>query len=141
MNAHDGAGFASIQSGDPGAAVVEFRAALDLFPEHARSLVGLGAALTASGDVAGAERAFADARVAIEALRRGGRSGEATLVEALLHSVQNRPDSAIEALHALLEHAELPFTGWTIPIEPLLQPLRDLPEFRPVAARLAERAG
>jgi hypothetical protein len=48
MNAHDGAGFAHLGSGDPHAAAVQFRRALELFPEHARSLVGLGAALEAA---------------------------------------------------------------------------------------------
>ena len=54
MNAHDGAGFASLRDGNGKAAAAEFRSALALFPEHARSLVGLGAALMASGDTAGA---------------------------------------------------------------------------------------
>ena len=44
MNAHDGTGFARMMAGDPVGAVEKFRKALELFPEHARSLVGLGAA-------------------------------------------------------------------------------------------------
>ena len=35
---------------------------------------------------------------------------------------------------------ELPFTGWTIPVEPLLVPLRNRPDFEANAARLAENA-
>ena len=80
MNAHDGAGFASLRDGDGQAAAVEhFRRALELFPEHARSLVGLGAALAASGDSAGAEAAFARAEGCIEsaAARRAGQRGDA----------------------------------------------------------------
>jgi Flp pilus assembly protein TadD len=79
MNAHDGAGFASLRDGNGEAAAAQFRSALALFPEHARSLVGLGAALTASGDAAGAATAFAGAETCIASLRRGGRASEATL--------------------------------------------------------------
>ncbi len=45
MNAFDGAGFAALDEGDSGEAVRMFQQALELFPEHARSLVGLGFAL------------------------------------------------------------------------------------------------
>lgn len=41
---------------------------------------------------------------------------------------------------ALMERAQLPFTGWTIPVEPLLEPLRELNGYQGVADRLAERA-
>jgi hypothetical protein len=34
----------------------------------------------------------------------------------------------------------MPFTGWTIPVEPLLAPLRQLPAYQPIALRLAENA-
>ncbi len=50
MNAHDGAGFAYLQTGSPRQAADQFRRALELFPEHARSLVGLGAALARADD-------------------------------------------------------------------------------------------
>ena len=95
MNAHDGAGFAHLASGDPGAAVERFRQALGLFPEHARSLVGLGGALRADGEAVAADAAFARASSAIEALRRGGRSGEAAMAEALHHAVRGRQEDAI----------------------------------------------
>ncbi len=140
MNAHDGAGFAALQAGDAAGAVARFRQALDLFPEHARSLVGLGAALAAAGKRAGAADAYARAATAIEALRLGGRISEAALAEAFLFSLHGRAREAIDALHVLLEPAGVPFTGWTIPIEPLLEPLRALPEFRPILTALADRA-
>jgi DNA-binding winged helix-turn-helix (wHTH) protein/tetratricopeptide (TPR) repeat protein len=140
MNAHDGAAFACLQTGQANEAVALFRHALDLFPEHARSLVGLGAALAASGDRTGADAAFGHATSAIDALRRGGRRSEATLAEAFHHAVHRRDREAVEALTALVEHPELPFTGWTIPIEPLFEPLKQLPAFQPILATLAERA-
>ena len=82
MNAHDGAGFTHLLTGDPADAAARFRKALELFPDHARSLVGLGASLAADGDTAGAESAFGKATAAIDALRKGGRTGEAALTEA-----------------------------------------------------------
>ena len=139
MNAHDGAGFAYLQIGSPRQAADQFRRALELFPEHARSLVGLGAALARADDASGADAAFGRAEAAIDALRKGGRSTEALLSAALHHAVRDRPDEAIDCLSALLERAELPFSGWTIPIEPLLATIRETADFARVTSRLAER--
>jgi DNA-binding winged helix-turn-helix (wHTH) protein/tetratricopeptide (TPR) repeat protein len=140
MNAHDGAGFMHLRTGDAAAAAARFRKALDLFPEHARTLVGLGAALAADGNASVAEGAFSRATAAIDALRRGGRNGEAAIAEALHHCVRKREAAAITCLQSLLDRAEMPFTGWTIPVEPLLHDLRQQPAFQPVLSRLAERA-
>jgi DNA-binding winged helix-turn-helix (wHTH) protein/tetratricopeptide (TPR) repeat protein len=140
MNAYDGAGFARLQARDAGAAVPLFRRALELYPDHARSLVGLGAAHAAHGDTRAAEAAFARVTKAIEALRRGGRSSEASMAEAFYHAVSGRPDQAIELLKRLTDRPEQPFTGWTIPIEPLFVPLRRKPGFQAVLASLAEHA-
>ncbi len=140
MNAHDGAGFAHLATGDAHAAVSRFRRALALFPDHARSLVGLGTALRRDGDRAAADDAFSRATSAIESLRRGGRNGEAALVEAFLLAVRDKRDEAVLALHRLLDKAESSFTGWTIPVEPLLDRLRGTPAFAGVLSKLAERA-
>jgi DNA-binding winged helix-turn-helix (wHTH) protein/Flp pilus assembly protein TadD len=140
MNAHDGAGFAYLRTNEPAQAVAAFNRALELFPEHARTLVGLGAALAAAGDAAGAEAAFARTATAIDALRRGGRGSEATLAEAMCHAVQGRIEPALQSLNALLDRPDLPFSGWTIPIEPLLEPVRKQADFARVATRLADRA-
>jgi tetratricopeptide (TPR) repeat protein len=140
MNAHDGAGFASLRTGDAAAAAGHFRCALALFPEHARSLVGLGAALAASGDGVGAEEAFTRAEGCIESLRRGGRGSEATLAAALHHAARSEEDAALHTLHELLDRADLPFTGWTIPIEPLLERVRRLRGYAGIEAQLVERA-
>ena len=140
MNAHDGAGFASLRTGDAAAAAGHFGCALALFPEHARSLVGLGAALAASGDSAGADEAFTRAEGCIESLRRGGRGSEATLAAALHLAARSEEDAALHTLHELLDRADLPFTGWTIPIEPLLERVRQLRGYAGIAAQLAERA-
>ena len=140
MNAHDGAGFARLRTNEPAVAAECFNRALELFPEHARTMVGLGAALAAAGDTSGADAAFARTATAIDALRRGGRSSEATLAEAMCHAVQGRIEPALESLNALLDRPDLPFSGWTIPIEPLLAPVRKHADFTRVATRLADRA-
>lgn len=140
MNAYDGAGFAHLDRGEPAEAAAMFRRALALFPEHARSLVGLGAALAAAGDDGGAGEAYGRARGAIEGLRRGGRGGEALLAEALHHCVRGKPDETLDSLRALLARAEMPFTGWTLPIEPLFSALREKPAYQALLDTLAERA-
>jgi adenylate cyclase len=140
MNAYDGAGFVALLDDDPAAAVPLFRRALELYPEHARSLVGLGAAHKAHGDQRAADAAFKRATGAIDALRRGGRSGEATIAEAFHHAVSRRPDDAVAALKGLVDRPELPFSGWTIPIEPLFAPMRKTPAFKAVLVTLAQHA-
>jgi len=140
MNAHDGAGFAHMATGDASAAASRFRKALELFPDHGRSLVALGAALLQDGDRAAASEVFSRADKAAESLRRGGRGGEAAMVEAVHHAVRDRRDDAVVALHRLLDKAESSFSGWTIPVEPLLARLRGTPAFGSVLGKLAERA-
>ncbi len=140
MNAHDGGGFAALAEDHPAAAVPSFRRALELYPEHARSLVGLGAAHAAHGDRRSAEAAFKHAARAIHALRAGGRTSEAAMAEAFHHAVCGRPSEAVDALKRLVEHPELPFAGWTIPIEPLFVSLRKTPGFQAVLDTLAAHA-
>jgi eukaryotic-like serine/threonine-protein kinase len=140
MNAYDGAGFVALESGDAADAVRMFRKALELFPEHARSLVGLGAALAASGDKRAADAAFKHAAGAIDALRQGGRGSEATIAGAFMHAVCGRSEEAIASLKRLVDRPELPFTGWTIPIEPLFTSLRQRADFQGLLATLARHA-
>ncbi len=140
MNAYDGAGFVALETGDAADAVRMFRKALELFPEHARSLVGLGAALAASGDKRAADAAFKHATGAIDALRQGGRGSEATIAGAFMHAVCGRSEEAIASLKRLVDRPELPFTGWTIPIEPLFASVRQRADFQGVLATLARHA-
>ncbi len=68
----------------------------------------------------GRKRRSRKAAAAIDALRKGGRTGEATLAEASHHAVRGQDDAALVCLQTLLDRAEMSFTGWTIPVEPLL---------------------
>jgi DNA-binding winged helix-turn-helix (wHTH) protein/Tfp pilus assembly protein PilF len=140
MNAWDGAGFASLIAGDHAAAITRFRKALELFPDHAKSLLGLGAALRAGRKGKEADAAFEKAQAAIDALRRGGRSTEGTLAHALLHATLNQPEEALQCLRTLLDKSDLPFSGWTVPVEPLLRPLHEQAAFRDILQALAARA-
>ncbi len=140
MNACDGLGFIALDAKDAVAAIESFNRALKPFPEHARSLVGLGAALLLSKNRQGANAAFARAASATEGLRRGGRAAEACLAEAFLHAVKGENDEAISLLKRLVERPEVPYTGWTIPIEPLFAPLRQTADFEAVLATLAQHA-
>ena len=140
MNAWDGAGFARLRARDPEGAAAAFGKALKLFPEHARSLVGLGTALRSAHKEKEAQAAFNHASTAIEALRRGGRSTEATIAQAFLHATTEDHARAIGCLRTLLEQSEVPFRGWTIPIEPLLDPLRETRDFQEILQALATRA-
>jgi hypothetical protein len=54
--------------------------------------------------------------------------------------VQGRTDEAVQSLNLLLDRPDVPFSGWTIPIEPLLEPLRRDSQFEQVRTRLADRA-
>ena len=139
MNAYDGLGFAALVK-NPAEAVRMFRRALELFPDHARSLVGLGAALAGTGDKRAADAAFTHATTAIDGLRQGGRTSEATLAEAFMHAVRGRGDEAVGVLKRLVNRPELPFTGWTLPIEPLVASLRQRADFQGVLATLARHA-
>jgi len=140
MNACDGGGFAKLRAKDPAGATPHFQHALELYPEHARSLVGLGVAHALAGKRKEADAVFARADAAIAALRKGGRGGEATIAQAFLDTATGHDAQALDCLRSLLDRADLPFAGWTIPVEPLLEPLRPKRGFQDILQALAARA-
>jgi DNA-binding winged helix-turn-helix (wHTH) protein len=141
MNAFNGLGFAGLAAGDVRRAAEGFRRALGLFPGHARSHVGLAVTLAREGQRDAAAEELSRARAAAADLARGGRLTEAHLAEAFERVAASAPDEACDALEHLLGVEGNYFAGWTIPIEPLLAPLKGQPRFEHVLARLAERAG
>jgi tetratricopeptide (TPR) repeat protein len=116
MNAFDGLGFVRLGSGQHDEAIAAFRQALERYPEHARSRLGVAVALRAQGHKADADAESAAARRAAAELRRGGRGTEALMAEAFEHAVFDRRDQAVATLERMLAEADLPFAGWIIPI-------------------------
>jgi hypothetical protein len=54
--------------------------------------------------------------------------------------VRGRGDEAVSVLKRLVDRPEQPFTGWTLPIEPLVASLRQRADFQGVLATLARHA-
>jgi tetratricopeptide (TPR) repeat protein len=140
MNAWGGLGFVALHTRQAAEAVAMFERGLERYPDHTRLLTGLAAARLAQGDMRAADDVFERTTAAVETLHRNGRTADASLAEAFQHTVRGRHTEAFEALRRLIERPSPPFAGWTIPIEPLLAPLRTQPGFNAVAARLAENA-
>ena len=140
MDAYDGHGFVCLAEHDFSGAETMFRRALDMYPDHARSLIGLSAAHQRRGQRAAAKDALDHAWRALDELRDSGRAAEASMATAFAHVVAGRGGEAVAALTALMADAPPGFAGWTMPIEPLLADLKAQPAFRAVLARLADRA-
>ena len=140
MDAYDGHGFACLATDDLAGAVRMFGKALERYPDHARSLIGLSQAQERGGDRAAAHVALTHARRSVDELQQSGRTAEAAMATAFAHVVAGRDGDAIAVLATLLNEGPPGFAGWTIPIEPLLGSLKTKPAFRDVLARLADRA-
>ena len=111
------------------------------YPEHARSLVGLGARTAAIRAMARVPaRRFDRAAAAIGRSAGAGAGARRCWPNRCGMPRSTNEDASLHALHALLDHADLPFAGWTVPIEPLLDRLRESRRYAQVADRLAERA-
>ena len=62
------------------------------------------------------------------------------MAEASLAAATGMPEGAVACLSGLTERTELPFAGWTIPLDPLLDALRARPDFQSLVSALAARA-
>jgi DNA-binding winged helix-turn-helix (wHTH) protein/tetratricopeptide (TPR) repeat protein len=140
MDAYDGHGFACLETRDGAGAEAMFRKALTVYPDHARSLVGLSAALAYRGDRRSADQALDHAWRAIQELKESGRTSEAAMATSFGQLLTGRPQEAADTLLRLMDEAPAGFAGWTIPIEPLLAGLRGEAQFQTILERLAERA-
>lgn len=140
MDAYDGHGFACLAANQPAEAEAMFARALERFPGHARSFVGLAQARRSRGDRGGTGSALDRAWAAIAELNESGRTVEAAIASSFACVVAGERDRAVQTLATLLEAAPPGFAGWTLPIEPLMADLRALPACEAVLKRLAGRA-
>jgi DNA-binding winged helix-turn-helix (wHTH) protein len=140
VNALIGAGYAHLAIDDAAGAVEAFRAALTSLPSNGRALLGLEQALSKTGFAAESTLLLPRIDAAIEELTRGGRLTEAAFVAAANLTARGRHEMAIQILEHLLDRAPAGHTGWIIPIDPSLAPLRQHAAFERVLSRLAARA-
>ena len=117
-----------------------FEQALEKYPEHARSWLGLADVRYRQGRRGDTEAALSRGLDAADSLRSQGRGSEAALAAATAEIIAGRPAAAIGVLDLLLSDSTAATAGWTIPIEPAFEPLAGDPAFKSVLDALAARA-
>jgi DNA-binding winged helix-turn-helix (wHTH) protein/Flp pilus assembly protein TadD len=139
MSAVHGRGTCLLRAGRYHEAIECFERALELYPEHAQSHIGIALALRAAGSIDRAESTFRKAS-AITASLRASRPIEAAVVESQILAVSDQSEAAGATLCRLLESAPPGFAAWTVPVEPLFVQLHGSGGFTTALRRLAERA-
>ena len=79
------------------------------------------------------------ARSVVE-LRESGRVTEGAVAHSMWQVGSGQTEEAAHTLLGLMDEATPGFAGWTIPVEPLLDPIRRLPAYQRVLELLAQRA-
>jgi len=139
MSSLSARGICLVRTGRLDDAIDAFRRALELYPDHAQTHLGMALALDASGSHADADAARARAAAAAARLDVA-RPIEAALVRGQILAAEGRSEAAAAALAQALDLAPAGFAGWTLPIEPLLQQVVETEGFRAVSGRLSARA-
>jgi DNA-binding winged helix-turn-helix (wHTH) protein/Tfp pilus assembly protein PilF len=139
MNALHARGACLLRRGRHAEAIGSFEHALELYPEHAQSHIGLALALRSMGSRSEAESISRRLPGIVEKLA-GARPIEAALVESQRLATGGDLAAASARLCNVLESAPPGFAAWTVPIEPFFYELQGTQEFAGVLARLAERA-
>ena len=139
MNAAHACGACLLRAGRAADAIGSFDRALELYPDHAPSCVGLSLALRATGSRERADTVNRRLSTILEQLR-ATRPIEAALVEARVLAAGGQTEAAGAVLCRLLESAPPGFAGWTVPIDPLFVELHGTSAFTAARDRLAERA-
>ena len=140
MNGLDGLGFLALDEGRAAEAEAMFSRALAAYPDHARSLIGRAMACRAQEDTTRAAALMAHADRAIQELQSSNRLREAATARACWQVASGEGDAACETLLTMIEGAPAGTTGWNLPVEPWLAPIRGTSACQRVFARLAERA-
>ena len=137
INAH---GFALLHDGEPALAREMFQRALELSDDQTRPRLGLAQALLGLEMVPDANRELAQVHEHTADLQRVHRKVDAAIMQAGELVVRGRLDAALQALSRMLADTPPGSAGWSIPIEPLFAPLRNLPAFEALLATLGTRA-
>ena len=139
MNALCGRGASQLRAKRAGDAVDSFRRALELYPDHVPSHLGLAAALRQTGSASAADAASERAQTSLPTLERA-QPIEAARVRALVLASRGKHAEAAQTLATLLGIAPPGFACWTLPVDPFLAQLSGSREFANVQERLSERA-
>jgi DNA-binding winged helix-turn-helix (wHTH) protein/Tfp pilus assembly protein PilF len=139
MYALHGLGAALLRGRRTDDAVDHFRCALELYPGHVPSLLGLARGQRAGGSVGAAENAIDRAERTLVTLART-RPIEAALVRGQWLAARGDVAGSAAGLARLLVDAPPGFAGWTLPVEPFLRELHGTQAFTEVLDRLAARA-
>jgi DNA-binding winged helix-turn-helix (wHTH) protein len=139
MHARHARGAALLRADRPDQAIESFKRALELYPRHAPSHIGLALAYRATRSTTSADAAIAGAESALVSLTRT-RPLEAALVRAQTLAIRADADGAVATLGHLLHEAAPGFAAWTLPVEPFLTQLKASKAFTGVLDQLAERA-
>jgi len=134
--------YACMRRDDLDGASALFEQALEKYPQHARSWLGLADVRYRQGRRGDTESALSRGLDAVDSLRAQGRGSEAALAAATAELIAGRPASAVGVLDLLLANSPAATAGWTIPIEPAFAPLANSsdPAFKSVLDKLADRA-
>jgi DNA-binding winged helix-turn-helix (wHTH) protein/Flp pilus assembly protein TadD len=130
---------ARLREGRPDQSIALLDRALAMYPAHAESHVLMAVAREAAGDPEGARTAMAEAERAIVQLTTG-RPADAAITRAQVLAASRRYEEATAVLQRLLISAPPGFTGWVLPVDPLLRDLVATQGFVDVLTTLAERA-
>lgn len=126
--------------GRPDDAAAAFRHALEYLPGLGRASLGLAVACERMGDHRGAAAARGDLREATAQRKQTQRSTGAMQLEACTAAVDGDAQKALATLSEMTALEPPSFIGWTIPIDPSFETLRQEPGFISLIGRLAERA-
>ena len=139
MHALSGRGAALLHAGRGAEAAAAFERALELFPHHAPTHLGLALARRDAGSRDRADTALAGADEALATLVRT-RPVEAGIVRGQALAVRGDVDGALSSLQRVLRDAPPGFAAWTLPVEPFLRQLHGTQGFTGVLGHLADRA-
>lgn len=121
-------------------AIASFTTAHDYIEDFAAAHVGLATALARTGDAAAGHAARQHMRASIETLESSDRLQEAWVMRACDAAAHEGAGPALAWLDRLLQAGPPSYWGWTIPIEPMLQTLRNDAEYVRILTMLAARA-